>query len=68
MIILFSIFSTGCLDQHLVKEEVLKASNNWISNFNNGNIAKIKSAYSKNATLSAKPFGTFKGQNTISKF
>lgn len=68
VIILISIFSTGCLDQHLIKEEVLKASNNWISNFNNGNIAKIKSAYSKNATLSAKPFGTFKGQNAISKF
>ena len=72
-IILLSIFSSGCSTQKAlytekVEKEVLKASKNWISNFNIGNTAEIANAYTEDATMVAKPFGTFEGRKAISEF
>ncbi len=51
-----------------VKNEVLDASKNWISNFNQGNTTEISNAYTKDAIMVAKPFGTFEGREAISEF
>ena len=72
-IILLSIFISGCYTQKAlytekVEKEVLKASKNWISNFNIGNTAEIANAYTEDAMMVAKPFGTFEGRKAISEF
>lgn len=67
-ILLVAVFITGCTDTQKVEKEVLKASKNWISNFNKGNTTEIANAYSEEAIMVAKPFGTFEGRKSISEF
>jgi len=68
-IVLLSIFNIGCLNtQKKVEKEVLKASEKWISNFNKGNTVEIAMAYTADAVMVAKPFGTFEGIKAISEF
>lgn len=67
-IVLLSVFNIGCSNAQKVEKEVLKASENWISNFNKGNTTEIANAYTEDAIMVAKPFGTFEGRKTISKF
>mgnify|MGYP000517387887 CR=1 FL=1 len=50
------------------EKEVIIASNNWIKNFNKGNVDYCVNAYTTNATMNAKPFGTFKGRKKIDDF
>ncbi len=50
------------------EREVLKASNTWIKRFNQGDVDYCVSAYTKNASMTAKPFGTFIGRAKIDKF
>ncbi|WP_198553856.1 alpha/beta fold hydrolase [Tenacibaculum sp. Bg11-29] len=68
-IVLLSIFNIGYSNaQKKVEKEVLKASKNWISNFNKGNTVEVGKAYTTDAVMVAKPFGTFEGRKAISKF
>lgn len=67
-IILFSVFNTGCSDVEQIEKEVLEASKSWISNFNKGNTSEIADAYTEDAIMVAKPFGTFEGRKAISEF
>ena len=64
---IFTIFF-GCSNAQKVEKEVLKASKNWISNFNKGNTTEITNAYTEDAIMVAKPFGTFKGKKAIGEF
>jgi len=67
-IVLLSLFGIGCSSTRKVEKEVLKASQNWISNFNRGNTTEISNTYTENAIMVAKPFGTFEGRKAIRKF
>lgn len=62
------LFSIGCASTKSVEKEVLEASKNWISNFNKGNTNAIVDAYTDDAIMVAKPFGTYKGKKAISEF
>lgn len=53
---------------HEVALEVLNASKKWIEEFNKGNAAKCVAGYTKNAVMSAMPFGIKKGRKEISEF
>ncbi len=68
--ILLLMFNIGCksAQKEEVVAEVLKASQTWISNFNNGNIEEIENAYTRDAVMEAKPYGTYKGQEAIIQF
>ncbi|MEY8863140.1 hypothetical protein [Tenacibaculum singaporense] len=44
-IVIFSIFNMGCSNAQKIEKEVLEASKNWISNFNNGNTTEVSNAY-----------------------
>ena len=67
-IVLLSVFNIGCSNTQKVEKEVLKASENWISYFNKGNTTEIANAYTEDAIMVAKPFGTFEGRKAISEF
>ena len=67
IVILFVLLSVGC-SSNKAKHEVMKASKSWISNFNSGNTTAIANAYTEDAVMVAKPFGTFKGRKAISEF
>ena len=67
-IAIFSILNIGCSNAQKIEEEVLEASKNWISNFNNGNTTEVSNAYTEDAIMVAKPFGTFEGRKAISEF
>lgn len=67
-IVLLSVFNIGCSNTKKVEKEVLKASENWISHFNKGNTTEIANAYTEDAIMVAKPFGTFEGRKAISEF
>ena len=67
-IVLLSVFNIGCSNTQKVEKEVLKASENWISHFNKGNTTEIANAYTEDAIMVAKPFGTFEGRKAISEF
>ena len=67
-IVLLSVFNTGCSNDEKIKKEVLEASKQWIFNFNHGNTAEIADAYTEDALMVAKPFGTFKGRKAIREF
>ena len=54
--------------QKKVEEEVLKASQNWITSFNSGDTIKVTNGYTENATMVAKPIGTFNGRKDIGQF
>lgn len=65
---LLSLFSIGCSNTQKTEKEVLKASKNWISNFNKKNTSEIANAYTADAIMVAQPFGTFEGRKSISDF
>ena len=67
-IVLLSVFNIGCSSTNKVETEVLNASEKWISNFNAGNTIGIANAYTADAIMVAKPFGTFEGRKAISEF
>ena len=67
IVILFVLLSVGC-GTNKAKHEVMKASKSWISNFNSGNTTAIANAYTKDAVMVAKPFGTFEGKKAIGEF
>ena len=67
IVILFVLLSVGCGTTQ-AKKEVMKASKSWISNFNSGNTQAIVDAYTEDAVMVAKPFGTFKGKKAIGEF
>ena len=67
IVILFVLLSFGC-STNTAKQEVMQASKSWISNFNSGNTSAISNAYTEDAIMVAKPFGTFKGRKAISEF
>ncbi|MEC3907466.1 alpha/beta fold hydrolase [Tamlana sp. 2201CG12-4] len=58
----------GCSNIEKAEEQVLKASKNWIFNFNQGNITEISNAYATDAVMVTKPFGIFEGRKAISEF
>lgn len=66
--IMAGILSISCASHQQIKHEVAKVSKQWITDFNNGNITAITNAYAKNAIMTAKPFGTYKGQKAIHNF
>lgn len=68
VIALLSVFNIGCSNTPKVEKEVLKASKEWIFNFNNSNTEEITNAYTEDAIMVAKPFGTFEGRKAISEF
>lgn len=67
-IAIFSIFNMGCSNAQKIEKEVLEASKNWIANFNNGNTTEVSNAYTEDAIMVAKPFGSFEGREAISEF
>ena len=56
------------ISQEAVRTEVLAQSQNWIKNFNLGNVEACIAAYQADAVMQAKPMGTFVGLETISEF
>lgn len=67
-IILISL-STACSNvKHSTKKAVTTASNSWIHNFNQQNLDYISDAYSENAFMEAKPFGTYETKEEIRAF
>lgn len=66
--ILANILNISCSSHQQIKREVANVSKRWITSFNNGDIASITSAYAENAVMTAKPFGTFNGQEAIHDF
>ena len=66
--VLVLLIFMGCTNQKKIKSEVLVASKNWISNFNQGNIKEIVNAYTEDAVMEAKPFGIFNGRLDIEEF
>ncbi len=66
--VLVLLILMGCTNQKKIKSEVLVASKNWISNFNQGNIKEIVNAYTEDAVMEAKPFGIFNGRLDIEEF
>lgn len=67
-IALLALLSFACSPTKKVEKEVLKASQQWIANFNKGKTIAVSKAYTKNALMVAKPFGTFKGRQAIEAF
>ncbi|MFB3148319.1 MAG: nuclear transport factor 2 family protein [Thermodesulfobacteriota bacterium] len=55
-------------DRDKIRKEVLESSQNWIANFNNGDARACIDAYTIDAVLYAKPFGTFRGIQEIESF
>ncbi|MTI30426.1 hypothetical protein [Xanthovirga aplysinae] len=53
---------------HQIALEVIKASKDWINNFNNGNVEACVNGYTKEAILRTLPFGLKKGRKEISDF
>lgn len=51
-----------------VRNEVLAASQPWIANFNQGNVAACVAAYLPDAVMQAHPIGTFSGAQEIDEF
>ena len=51
-----------------VSNEVLRASRQWITNFNEGNVDACVAGYLPDAVMEAKPMGTFRGTPEIEGF
>jgi ketosteroid isomerase-like protein len=49
-------------------EAVGKAQIKWINSFNTGDALGCANSYEEDATMNAKPFGTFKGREEIQGF
>lgn len=56
------------IERTAAEKEVIEVSNSWIKNFNKGNVDYCVSLYTEDATMIAKPFGTFRGRNEIDAF
>ena len=56
------------LDRDKIRKEVLESSKNWIANFNNGDARACIDAYTIDAVMYAKPFGTFRRIQEIESF
>ena len=54
--------------QDRLREEVRVCSQNWIANFNKGNVDACVAAYKHNAIMQATPLGTFTGKEAIDGF
>jgi len=52
----------------VLRREVFTASQQWIANFNKGDVDACVAAYVPNAVMEAKPFGTFTGTQEIDAF
>jgi pimeloyl-ACP methyl ester carboxylesterase len=66
--LLIALLSIACSPSKNVENQVLKASQEWIKNFNRGDTIAVAQAYTENAIMVAKPFGTFKGREAIKNF
>jgi pimeloyl-ACP methyl ester carboxylesterase len=66
--LLIALLSIACSPSKNVENQVLKASQEWIKNFNKGDTIAVAQAYTENAIMVAKPFGTFKGREAIKNF
>ena len=51
-----------------IRQAVMQASQQWISDFNRGNFAACLARYQTNASMSVSPFGRFQGIEEISSF
>ena len=58
------------MDTHsaTIRKEVLAVSQQWIANFNKGDIDACVAGYLPDAIMEAKPMGTFKGTQAIDGF
>jgi uncharacterized protein (TIGR02246 family) len=54
--------------QSAIQEAVLAASQRWIASFNKGDTDACVEAYTPDASIQAKPLGTFRGRSTIDEF
>lgn len=54
--------------KHTLIQAVEAASARWKSGFNSGNAAQCAAQYESDATMHAKPFGTFVGTEQITAF
>ena len=54
--------------QDRLREEVSVCSQNWIANFNKGDVDACVAAYTHNAIMHATPLGTFTGKEAIDGF
>ena len=54
--------------QDKLREEVRVCSQNWIANFNKGDVTACVAAYNHNAIMHATPLGTFIGKEAIDGF
>lgn len=55
-------------DDSAIVTAIKDASKQWQQAFNNGNAAQCAAQYETNATMHARPFGTFKGTEQIKDF
>ena len=53
---------------NVAESEVMAVVREWIRNFNEGNLEHCVSAYTPDAVMNAKPFGTFTGQRAIGAY
>ena len=69
LILITSLLLFNCSNkkQHTLVN-VTNASKKWIENFNQQNLEYISNAYSDNAFMEAKPFGTYKTKSEIKAF
>lgn len=56
------------MDNEKVKEELLERSRGWIESFNACDTDACVSAYTEDAVMNAKPFGTYTGREAIDSF
>lgn len=54
--------------EQTVRDEVFAASQQWIANFNRGDVDACVGAYTADAVIKAKPLGTFQGTQAIDDF
>lgn len=60
--------NTNPIGSHLILEDVIKASKNWIQGFNSGKSEICGNGYSENATMNAIPFASINGKEGIHSF
>lgn len=56
------------MDVERIKEEVMERSRGWIESFNSGDVDACVSAYTENAEMNPKPYGTYNGREEIDSF
>lgn len=60
--------TTNPIASHLILEQVIKASIEWIKGFNSGKKEVCANGYASNATMNATPFGSLHGKTNIEIF